>query len=223
MTIVTSYTEKDNKNTLEGAPLSKYRLTHWLVDLLKNFMSDPINLRDDRIARLLRIQDGRGIDDCKGLFIVDVPFNTDTRKACTTPAIMVSAGDTTYPLAPLNTGFGLNEGDINAQMMYERMYARQIKAFVAVVTESCDGTLLLAGIIEDFLVRADLMLDQDGMVQQLTVEGSSAPRRIGTGEAMNAKDIYQVVISLNAIGGIAWASDTQGPVYRGTKAGIVVK
>lgn len=220
-TITTDYTDKANENTLACAPLTKYRLTHWLVDLLKNFMSDPINLRDERISRLLNIQDGQAPDACKSLFIVDVPFNTDTRKACTTPAIMVSAGETQYPQdAPLNYGWGARAGAINAMQMYKRQVTRIISATVAVITESCDGTCLLTDIIEDFLVRISKEVKANGMIHQFNVMNSSSPKRIGAGEGMNAKDIYQSVISLAVMGGIAWTADTQGPVFRGVSGPV---
>ena len=215
MTITTSYRSEDNKNTLCRAPLSKYRLVHWMVDILKNFMSDPINLRDERISKLLKIQDGTDINDCKGLFIVDVPFNTDTRKACTTPAIMVSAGESSYPIEPLNYGVGATAGAINAMQQYERTVSKNIGLQIALVTESCDGTLLLTDIVEDFLLRFEHQFTANGMIHRFKVMGSSAPKQIKSGEGLNAKDIYQVVISANAVGGVTWTSDTQGPVFRG--------
>lgn len=214
-TVLTSYTEKANKNTLCGAPLSKYRLVHWMVDLLKNFIADPINLRDERIARALKIQDGRGIDDCKGLFVVDVPYNTDTRKAANTPSIMVSAGESQYPIQPVNYGIGAASGAINARHMYERTVSKAIGLQIAIITESCDGTMLLADIIEDFLMRFEKQFPGDGMVQQFALQGSSATKRIAIGEAQNAKDNYQMVINAIVRGALTWTADTQGPVFRG--------
>lgn len=214
-TIVTDYTEKATENTLCGAPLTRYRLVHWLVDILKNFMADPVNLRDDRLSRLLNIQDSPGADFCRSLFIVDVPYNTDTRKACTTPAIMVSAGETQYPAMPLNAGSDAVAGAIQARQMYERTVPRGIVAAVTVITESCDGTMLLADIIEDFLIRVDELLPIDGMVHKLTLTGGSGIKRITAGEGLNAKDVYQLSLTLTAVGGITWTVDTQGPIFRG--------
>jgi hypothetical protein len=222
-TIVTDYTEKVTENTLCGAPLTRYRLAHWLVDILKNFMSDPINIRDNRLSVLLNIQDSPGEDFCKSLFIVDVPYNTDTRKACTTPAIVVSVGETQYPMSPLNNGIGNMQGAINARTMYERTVLRSMTATITIMTESCDGTLLLADIIEDFLVRVDLLLPQDGMIQRLNLIGGSTIRKIGTGEGLNAKDIYQLGINISVIGGITWTADTQGPVFRGLTGATNIK
>ena len=221
--ITTDYTEKATENTMCGAPLSRYRFVHWLVDILSNFMSDPVNLRDDRISRLLNIQDRPEPDFCRSLFIVDVPFSTDTRKACTTPAIMITAGEVQYPMTPLNNGIGAHEGLINAMMMYERTVVRSVSATITVVTERYDGTVLLADLIEDFLLRADILLPADGMIQKFNLTGSSAIRHISTGEAMHATDIYQIGIGVQAIGGITWTADTQGPVFRGTSGVTTVK
>lgn len=221
--IKTDYTEKATKDTLEGAPLSRYRVGHWLIDVLKNFMSDPVNIYDERIRQLLRLQDGTNPDDCKALFRIEPPYSMDTRKAGTTPCILVSTGECSYPFTPINTGVPGTLGAINAQQMYERSVAKAITASVAIVTESCDGTSLLADIIEDFIVKLALQLEDDGMVHNLEIAGSSAPQRIQPGGAANAKDLYQIVISLKTTGAMTWMIDTQGPVYRGVHGKMTVK
>lgn len=218
--ITTDYTGKDS---LKGALLNKYRFSHWLVDILRNFMSDPINIKDERLCKLLLAQDGSGVDECRALFKVEVPFTADTRKACTTPAIFVSAGATEYPVRAFNALGGDTKTLIGAKAAYSNSVLRKMAGNIAVITESCDGTQLLAGLIEDFLVVNAFQLQQDGMVSQLSVTGSSETKRIETGEAANAKDVYQIVIGITAIGGISWTTDTQGPVYRGITLAPLVK
>lgn len=218
--ISTDYTGKDS---LKGALLNKYRFSHWLVDILRNFMSDPINIKDERLCKLLLTQDGSGVDECRALFKVEAPFTADTRKACTTPAIFVSAGATEYPVRTFNALGGDTKTLIGAKAAYSNSVLRKMAGNIAVITESCDGTQLLAGLIEDFLVVNAFQLQQDGMVSQLSVTGSSETKRIVTGEAANAKDVYQIVIGITAIGGISWTTDTQGPVYRGITLAPLVK
>lgn len=211
----TDYTSGQNRDSLHGAHLGKYRLTHWLIDILKNFLSDPVNMKDERVRSLLHMQDGDSAEACGALFRVEPPYTKDTRKACVTPAVMVSAGETQYTLNPLNAGGPSVSGAIGAVGMYTRTVGRSIAATVAVLTESCDGSLLLAGLIEDFLVINALLFKQEGMVHKLTVAGSSAPVRITAGEGGNAKDLFQVSLSLQASGALEWSVDTQGPVFRG--------
>lgn len=216
--ISTDYTRKATGDSLAGAPLNRYRFSNWLLDILKNFMSDPINLRDERICRLLRIQDGKLPDETWSLFRVELPYTTDTRKACTTPAIMVSAGAMEYPVRPVNVIAGLPTCGIGAVPARGGAVMRKLGATIAVVTESCNGTQLLAGLIEDFLVVNSQNFTRDGFLSNFVVNGSSEARRIGIGEAANAKDIYQIVISVSGIGGISWTTDSQGPVYRGASS-----
>lgn len=210
----TDYTEKKTENTLCGTHLSRYRLGHWLIDILKNFLSDPVNIYDERIRKILMIQDGVDPNDCYALFKVEPPYTMDSRKAGTTPAILVNTTESKYPIVPLN-GVGATLGAINAQQMYRRSVARSMGATIAIVTESCDGTALLTDIIEEFLVRNSLLFPLDGMIGTFSVTGSSAVQRIPAGNAINAKDWYQAVIQVEVTGGLTWTTDTQGPVYRG--------
>ena len=215
-TIKTDYTEKATRDTLQGARLDKYRLSHWLCDILRNFFSSPVNIHDERLVSLLFRQDGHEPDACCAKFLVARPMSKDTRKAAVTPAILVSAGECTYPVTPLNNGLDSINGAIEARAMYQRHAFRKINIRVAVLTESLDGTELLTGIIEDFLVLNTLQLQVDnGAVSQFNVLGSSEAQQISIGEAHNAKELYQEVINLSVAGSVVWSTDTQGPVYRG--------
>lgn len=48
------YTTKRDDDTLMGGALQGYRLIHWLADVLRNWFSDPINIKDERISKLLK-------------------------------------------------------------------------------------------------------------------------------------------------------------------------
>jgi len=215
MTVVTDYTERAQQNTLCSAPLTRYRFAHWLCDIVKNFMSDPEHIRDERLRGLLWPQDGVEPDECRAVFKVGLPMSPDSRKAGVTPAILVSAGQQQYPVNSINAGIGASYPESGTRVMYEGTAVRQVTGKIAVVTESLDGTLLLCDILEDYLVTNTAGLVLDGMVQSLKVEGSSEPVMIKAGEAGNAKELFQTVVSLTAIGGLSWEADTQGPVFRG--------
>jgi len=214
-TITTDYTESAQINTLCAAPLTRYRFAHWLCDVVRNFMSDPEHIRDERLRGLLWPQDGIEPDNCRASFQVGLPLAHDSRKACVTPALLVSAGQQTYPASFINAGVAAEETVTGIGAMYEGTAVRQVAGKIAVVTESLDGTLLLCDMLEDYLVAAGPLLQSDGMVQKLTLEGSSEPAMIRVGEAANAKELFQSVIGVTAAGGITWTTDTQGPVYRG--------
>ena len=213
--ITTDYTAKKNVDTLQYAALTRYRLTHWLVDILKNFFSDPINIKDERLQGLLKMHDGLDETYLNALFRIEPPFTTSSIKACTTPAIMVTAGEMQYPAKPVNAGVGVVQGAIEAQAMYARSMPRTCTATVAVITESCDGTTLLASQIEDFLLFNAVNFQAEGMIHQFSVQGSSAPQRIASDQTGNAKDLYQVTIQIQVTGSVRWTVDTQGPTYRG--------
>lgn len=86
---------------------------------------------------------------------------------------------------------------------------------IAVITESCDGTVLLSDIIAQFLRENALSLILDGMLSQLDVTQVGAVEEVGGDAPVNAKSIYQSVITVAGHGAITWASDSQGPVFRG--------
>ena len=210
--IQTNYTEKANEDTLQHGPLSRYRLTHWLIDQLKTLFSDPVNIPDERLSWLLEAH----MADNENFIRVGMPYTNNPKKACNTPLVLVSAAGSSYPLEGINNGLPFNSAAINASLMYRRTVAKSVDAQITVLTESCDGTLLLSDIIEDYLLKNKLHFVRDGMVHQLNVIGASEVRQLSANEGVNAKDIYQTVIQLRVFGGVSWTTDTQGPVYRGT-------
>ena len=223
MSTVTDYTAKATENTLCGAPMSRYRLTHWMLDILKNLFSSPLNIPDERLRSLLFIQNGPNPDNCAALFDIAAPYSKDSRKAGTTPAILVSCGATSYPMPTINLMNGAYPTAINASGEYTDSAARQIGLSIALITESCQGTQLIADIVEDFLLTHRHELTRDAMVSRVDITGGSEVQEIPAGKAANAKALYQIVIGLTCIGGITWTNDTQGPVYRGVSIAPTIK
>lgn len=58
MTISTYHTTEATSNSMKPGSSQQYRLLHWLKDILKNFLCDPTNIKDERVAKLMRLQDG---------------------------------------------------------------------------------------------------------------------------------------------------------------------
>lgn len=217
MTHTFDYTAEENQDSLKSGAMQKYRLMHWLKDVLRNFFSDPANIKDARISRLLQLQDGANDDQLKALFQVGTQYSKESKKACTTPAIIVGIGETKYPMPALNslaaraTLGGITPAESGARCMTTALQ-------VTIATESYDGTVLLGDIIETFLiVNESLLVLDNGMISSFRVQGSSAVQDIQIGAASNAKTLYQSSIGISIVGGIGWNSDTQGPVYRGLR------
>lgn len=213
--ITTDYTKEANPNTLCHAPLSRYRATHWMLDILKNFMSSPINIKDERLCGLLFKQDGNKPDECRALFQIALPYTQDTRKAGNTPAILVSSTESSWPIIALTRTAAINTANVDGYNSPGNYRRREVGLTIAIVTESVDGTSLLTDIIEEFLLTHSLLLCNDGPVDQFNVMGSSAIQEIKAPEAGNAKPLYQCAVSVKLGGGITWSEDTQGPVFRG--------
>lgn len=218
--IRTSYTAEDNKNTLSNTPLTRYRFVHWLCDVLNNFMFDPANIKDERLAKLLAVRTTIADPEYRNPLVqVGMPLSADIKYAGTTPAVFVTCGGMSYELTPLVTPA------LNTQAMTRNSSVlRRLGAVVSVITESADGTILLADTVEDFLVMNRLNLSQDYNDSiNLKITGSSELQHIGAGQAGNAKDLYQISINLSAFGMFQWSTDVQGPVYRGYKTRVSIE
>ena len=216
MTIETNYTAQANVDTLKSGALQSYRLMHWLAHILRNFMADPITVKDERIARILKLQDGDTAETLRALFDIGTPYSQETKKACTTTMIIIGLGDTSYPAKPVNNIAApciARNRAVPAQTIFK---LKIIDCYVSVDTESYDGTVLLAGLIEDFLCQySDIFPMENPMISQFTVLGVKAPTEVALGTGSNAKPIYQSIIQIRMMGGLSWYLDTQGPVFRG--------
>ena len=216
--IVTDYTAEANQDTMQPGGLSAYRLMYWMVDILQNFFANPINIKDDRLQSLLwRKNTGNEATGMKAVFDIRAAYPPDTRKANTTPMMVVLVGDITHDNNGLNLPGGAPTGLNGALPMYYGMRLKTIPLLISVTTETYDGTLLLGGYLEDFLTTHEKLLQTDcGMLSSFQVMGMTAPKK--TDNAAQAKDTYESIIQIQTVGCIGWTVDTQGPVFRGIRA-----
>lgn len=224
MTITTDYTEQANPDTLYGGALSSYRTLYWLKDILVNFLADPVNIKDDRICKILNMQNGATPEQLNALFDVGVAYSESTKKACTTPKIFISLGAKQYPARSINqVGTGVI-ADCGAIPMYLGVRHKTINVIITVMTEVYDSTVVFTDLLEDFLLINEIELAQDnGMISEIHVTGVTEPQFINVGQSTHAKCIYVQKISLQITGGISWTTDTQGPVYRGMQQNINIE
>ena len=224
MTITTDYTEQANPDTLYGGALSSYRTLYWLKDILVNFLADPVNVKDDRICKILNMQNVATPEQLNALFDVGVAYSESTKKACTTPKIFISLGAKQYPARSINqVGTGAI-ADCGAIPMYLGVRHKTINIIITVMTEVYDSTVVFTDLLEDFLLINEIELAQDnGMISEIHVTGVTEPQFINVGQSTHAKCIYVQKISLQITGGISWTTDTQGPVYRGMQQNINIE
>lgn len=216
--ITTDYTAEGNQDTMEPGGLSAYRLMYWMVDILKNWFADPINIKDNRLQSLLWKQDDNSKEDrLHAVFDIGPAYSPDTKKANTTPMMVVLVGDISHDLNGLNLPGGAANGLNGAMPMYYGMRLKTIPLMISITTETYDGTLLLGGYIEDFLTTHEKLLQADcGMLSSFQVIGMTAPKK--TGDTAQAKDTFESIIQIQTVGCIGWSVDTQGPVFRGLRA-----
>ena len=224
MSIVTDYTAKANPDTMKGGAISSYRMLYWLRDILSNFLADPINLKDARICKVLNMQDGATPEQLNALFEVGVAYSDKTTKACTTPRIFISLGARNYPVRGINTVGSEPISICGAMPMYVGMRHKTINMVITIVTEKHDSTVVLADLMEDFLLINENNLIQDnGMISEFHLTGVSEPEMIQIGQSAHAKVVYTQKLGVMAVGGISWTADTQGPVFRGVEMQMTSK
>ena len=218
MSITTDYTVEENKTGLKNGVLSGYRTMYWLCDILKNFMSDPINIKDERLSKVLYMQNKEGHLDA--LFDVSVGYYDNTQKANTTPMIIISLGATQYPVKVVNS-VGADQSSLCGSIpMRAGVKHKAIALKVTVITETYPGTILLTELIENFMLINELNFKADNpSISGITVTGVSAPVMTPPGQKSNAKCVYTSEIGLLVVGGLSWTTDTQGPVFRGVSIG----
>ncbi len=215
--VTTDYTKQDNPNSLQPGVFSSYRIMYWMVDILKNFFRDPINIKDNRLQSLLWKQDDDS-DEARlhAVFDIGAGYAPFTQKAHTTPMMVVLVGDTTFVQGGINLQGAPRSSRSGAIPMYQGNVLKTMPLYISVTTESYDGTILLAGYIADFLLMHEKLLITDcGMLATFKVEGVSAPKK--TGDTAQAKDTYESIIQISTSGNVGWIVDTQGPVFRGLR------
>lgn len=224
MTVTTNYTKSANIDTLKGGTGQAYRVLHWITDVLKNFFSDPINIKDERLRSLLYKQDGNTDETLNALFKIEAPFNPDSKKACTTPSVIVSVSDITYADPGFNlVGFHKKldaGGDIIAA---QSVFHKIINININILTESYEGTLLLSELICDFLQinKKSFLLDNKS-VNGVVIQGLKGPDAIEVPNAFNAKPLYMSNLLLQVSAGVSNLIDTQGPTFRGVKQQLTI-
>lgn len=222
--ILTDYTAKGNPDTMKGGAISAYRMLYWMKDILCNFMADPINIKDERICKILNLQNGATPEKLNALFNVGVAYSESTKKAGTTPVIFISLGPRQYPIRGINQIGAAPVALCGATPMNEGVRHKVINMVITIMTEKHDSTVVLTDLIEDFLLINETELIQDnGMISEFHVTGVSQPEYLEIGRTTNAKCLYQQKISIQSVGGISWTKDTQGPVYRGMQTKVNVE
>ena len=222
--IITSYTKSSKLDTMKGGAISSYRMLYWLRDILANFLVDPINVKDERICKILNMQDGATAEQLNALFTIGVAYNESTKKACTTPAIFISLGPRQYPVRGINQIGSDPVAFCGTVPMHMGVRHKTINMVITILTEKHDSTVVLADLMEDFLLINETQLIQDnGMISEFHVTGVSEPELLVVGTGAHAKNIYRQKISVTATGGISWTTDTQGPIFRGIDTHVSVK
>lgn len=216
--IVTDYTKQANPDTMYGGAISSYRMLYWLKDILCNFMSDPVNLKDDRICKILNMQNGTTPEQLNALFDVGVAYSEQTTKACTTPMIFISLGPRNYPVRGINEVGATPASICGFQPMSVGFRHKVVNMVITIMTEKYDSTVVFTDLFEDFLLIHETELIQDnGMISEFHVTTVTEPEMQKIGQSSHAKVIYVQKIGITAVGGVSWTTDTQGPVFRGVE------
>ena len=216
--VTTNYSAQNeaNMDTFQPGYSSEYRTLHWLKDIIANFMSDPINIKDERLCRLLNFQNGDKETNQNALFDIGTAYGTGTQKATTTPMLLISYCGTQYQVKPINQ-IGIGPFTTNGSVpMYRGMKYKTMSFKITITTETYDGNLLLSSFIQDFLLINENQFVRDNhSINEFHVLGMQEPQMVRCGEDVHAKTVFKTTIGLVIDGGLSWVTDTQGPVYRG--------
>lgn len=222
MQVTTDYTEKENKSTLEFGGMQTYRVVHWLKDVLKDFLLSSRNLLDERLGISADRKDDLDAERVDSLFRVDTTFNSNARAAGATPLILVSAVGTTYPHGVLAYAGGRDDTTGNGIAVYRGTRLRALDAKVSVYTKSYDSNMLLAGLLEDFLLMHEKDLIKDcGSLSNFSITGCNGPTMVGGQELGSAETaVYQSEIGVRMAGYVHWIANVPGPRFRGVQIKI---
>ena len=181
-------------------PLTRLGLSHWLRDALAAEMA------------LEAEASGRPQVPVH----VGLPLNDDGEAlASDTPALLVSVGQSSYPLTPLNGLQPVTDPRTGIAPAGLFAVARTMAVAVTVLAESAEEAMGLADAAEARLLALSHHLPPDSPATALTVEGGSGAELVQTGAAGNPKPLYRETIRLSAHGGVTWSHDTRGPLFRG--------
>lgn len=213
MSQLTDYTQQ---STFQPGYGQQTRIVKYFRDLLLNWLAQPRNIKDKRILSMLYLPNGQLRPGCVK---VDTPYDPDKAFAGTTPAIVVSRGPVKYDLSPVNTN-PLNSDFINnpTQAMVGQFRLKTFPVNINVITQSHDGTDLIAELLQLFLVMNHQAIREDcSLLSFVQVGGVSEIQAVKPAEAGNAKQVYAASITLNVGTHVTWTQDTQGPVFTGIR------
>lgn len=208
MRVITDYTKQ--QDTFEPGIFSSYRLAKFIRGVVCNWAADQNNIQDKRLLGLFFGKDGKpNVDLCN----IGTAFNKQSRYAGATPAITVSIGQAQYAPRDIaltgNAYIGMTQNNISTST---RM--KTIGVDVSVITQGYDSTMLLADMLQSYLLRNTIPIVEDcPMLAALDVTGIDATSVVET--QTQAKQVYGTVVHLVATGYVCWTIDTQGPVFRG--------
>ena len=220
MSVTTDYRAEANKDTLFAGAMNEYRLLMYFVDMMKNFFSDSINIKDERLLALLGPVDTH--NDIGKYVVAGPPFKEDMRESCTTPSIRVGLGELGFPIATLNPQLpAISPAGWISGM---RPHFESCGLTISVIAESYDGVILLSTLLKDYLMCNDNNIVADSkMLQSFKVEGVTAPEHLAITAAGNAKDIFQRTLKLSTMGTYTHYVDTQGPVFKGVRITNIIR
>ena len=207
---LTDYTEK---STLSEGFGQQYRISKYIKDILNNWFADSRNIKDQRLLRLLYDRKGCLNKDCIKL---GCAYDPDKIYAGTTPAVIVSVGDIVYKPRPINEpgNAAFNKNPMQAPIKHWSI--KMIPIIVSVITQSYDGTLLLAQLLQLFLKMNCSVIQQDNNnIDAIDVQQVSAIQELPIGQAGNAKQLFACSITVPTASTLSWTTDTQGPVFKG--------
>lgn len=221
MNVTTDYRKSSNPDTMRAGGMNEYRLLMYFVELIRNFFSDTINIKDERLLALLEAVD---IRNGVGKYVIaGTPFKEDMRESCTTPSIRVGLGEVDCKAISTleNTLPTISPAGWLSQ---RRPHFEACGITVAVITESYDGVILLSTLLKDYLMcNAQAIIADSKMLNSLSVSGATAPEHIAPGQTGNAKDIFQRTIKLTAMGTYMHFTDVQGPVFKGVRITNIIR
>jgi len=215
MSVTTDYRKEQNQDSILAGAMNEYRLMMYFVDVVRNFFSDNINIKDERLLALL---DAADIKDNIGKYVIaGPPFKEDMRESCTTPSIRVGLGEVNC--CAMNTLENvLPAVSPTGWMSGRKPHFESCGLTISVIAESYDGVVLLSTLLKDYLMcnKHNIVTDCK-MLTVFNVESVSAPEHIALGSGGNAKDIFQRTLKLATTGTYTHLVDVQGPVFKGVR------
>lgn len=216
--ITTDYTEHD---TFQPGFTQQYRIQKYFKDIINNWFADKRNIKDQRLLSLMYDSQGNLNKDC---IKTGCPFNPDGKYAGTTPAVIVSLGNIQYTRFPVSQGANLDFTKNPTEAIVEQLRYKLIPMNITVITQSYDGTILLAELLQLFLtMNSQSILADCSILSFIRVTGISAPTPVPQGQSGNAKQLYSSAITISTGGIVTWCHDTQGPVFRGLTVSTTYK